>query len=76
MKSVSMSGLSFGFFLRHAFTNDLNSLLQLLLSGSEGGDWSRIRRITFICGYYDRGASPRASSMAVIPKDQMSAEVS
>ena len=71
-----MSGLSVGSFFRHPFTKALNSLLQPPLSGRVGGDWSRMRRITFMWGYYERGAAPNAISIAVIPNDQMSAEVS
>jgi hypothetical protein len=64
-------GLSLGFFTRHFATKSLKS--REYAPSRIGGSCFGIKRRTRIGWYSDNGGSPLASSMAVIPSDQISA---
>jgi len=69
---VAASGLSVGSLCKQAFTNASNSALNWP-AGRLGGGEFKITRSTFIAVWDELGASPWASSIAVIPSDQISA---
>ena len=62
---------SLGSLLRHIATNSLNALLKFPVSS--GGLFFGIKNKTLMGWRSELGGSPFASSIAVIPKDQMSA---
>src|SRR3989442_926492 len=72
LRSSLAVGRFSGFLLRHASTNSLNSL-EYLDVDNVGGGFLGIKNKTFIGCIVEFGGSPSANSIAVIPKDQISA---
>lgn len=62
-----------GSFCKQSLTNCLNSGVHSSNLGRSGGGELIITKSTLIAGNSELGASPIASSRAVIPKDQISA---
>ena len=70
-RSSNFALTSFGSLFRHMATNSLNALLKFPVSS--GGLFLGIKNKTRIGWRSEFGGSPLASSMAVIPRDQISA---
>lgn len=62
---------SSAFFCKHAATNSLNDLEKL--PSNCGGSFFGIKNKTFIGWMFEFGGCPTANSIAVMPRDQMSA---
>jgi len=73
LKRSSIVGLFVGSFYKQAEMKSLKHCSHFSFLFSVGGAALMIFMSTFIAGKFAYGASPSASSIAVIPRDQISA---